>query len=138
VDIRITLDRGARIEIETETDTDGIRTRGLKIRGKLEMANAGLGTYGVDGDGKKWGKWTHEIDSRPGFSDGEVDGEVDIGWMETRDNRDVVEVGRMKDPEGVLRDYEEVWRDVKFEGKDGWKVIDSADEKLGVLRRRRG
>ena len=98
----------------------------------LELANAGTGTYGVDNDGRKWGRWTHEIDSRPGFSVGEKDVEEDMGWMRTLGNGDTLEEGRMKDSQGVLRDYEEIWRTTPIvdsaDKESGWKIVDSVEK----------
>jgi hypothetical protein len=50
------------------------------------------------------GTWVHWIDSI-------ITPESDSGINETLPNGDVLERGEMRDPNGVIRPYEEIWRD---------------------------
>jgi len=88
--------------------------------GSIQWAFAGTCTHEIV-EGVSTGTWTHEIDSQ-------VDSIYqDSGHFTDLPNGDSLETGRMKDDEGVERDYEEVWHDEDAQPADCY-VLKMGDE----------
>jgi hypothetical protein len=105
--------------VDVRVFLDSTKENGL---GVLEWANGGSASYTIDEAGQKRGSWTHEIDSR---TDDLI---IDTGILEQLPNGDVLEIGIMKDADGVEKSYQEIWHSVEVEPKV-WKLVDSESAK---------